>query len=71
MNARDEDGSTPLHLAYKKGDEDIIDALEQAGADTTFRDIYNKKPSDYRNINLEESINPRLIYCMRYIPIRS
>ena len=48
VNARDDDGSTPLHLAYQKGDEDIIDALEQAGADKEAKDNSNNTPGGSR-----------------------
>jgi len=33
INARDSDGSTPLHCATWKGHHDVVDALLKAGAD--------------------------------------
>ena len=63
MNARDDEGKTPLHLATRsllrrRGGEwmeatspAVISALIEAGADMSARDDEGKTPWDYARVN--------------------
>jgi ankyrin repeat protein len=46
VNARDYEGSTPLHVAAKKGDDEALRALIDSGADTTICDKQGHNPAD-------------------------
>ena len=46
-NSVNDEGKTPLHLAMKKGNKDIIELLIKNGADTQFKDKKGKIPIDY------------------------
>jgi len=47
-NAKDDEGRTPLHCAYKYGaPESFINLLTQAKAETEVLDVYGKRPVDY------------------------
>ena len=46
INARDRNGSTPLHLAVSRGEVALVDALLGAGADTNVRDTRGSMPLD-------------------------
>ena len=46
-NELNKDGQTPLHLALKEGNKDIIDLLIKNGADISIKDNEGKKPFDY------------------------
>lgn len=46
-NDLNKDGQTPLHLALKGGNKDIIDLLMKNGADINIKDNDGKKPFDY------------------------
>lgn len=47
INAPDENGYTPLHLAAQRGDADLVKVLLQAGADKSARDAAGKTAADY------------------------
>ena len=46
-NELNKDGQTPLHLALKEGNKEIIDLLIKNGADISIKDNEGKKPFDY------------------------
>lgn len=45
VNLRNRDGKTPLHLAYRLGNQEVIDILKAMGADEAAEDIYHQTPS--------------------------
>ena len=47
LNTINNEGKTPLHLAMKKGNIDIIELLIENGANTKIKDKKGKKPIDY------------------------
>ena len=46
-NGVNNEGKTPLHLAMKKGNKNIIELLIKSGANTEFKDKKGKIPIDY------------------------
>ena len=46
-NIVNNDGQTPLHIALKEGNKEIIDLLLKNGADISLKDKEGKKPFDY------------------------
>jgi ankyrin repeat protein len=48
LDRKNNDGRTPLHLAVRTGDVDIIKRLLTLGADRWVTDRFGKKPVDYR-----------------------
>ena len=46
-NEVNNEGKTPLHLAMKKGNKNIIELLIKNGANTEFKDKKGKIPIDY------------------------
>ncbi len=47
VNARDENGNTPLHLAAKEGNFEIVKLLVTHCADVLIKDRWGKTPLDY------------------------
>lgn len=54
INARDKEGKTCLHVAFKKGNKALIALLKDAGAIDDLRDIYNHIPADYANSSVAD-----------------
>ncbi len=46
MNAKDESGDTPLHLASLYGHEEVAGLLVEAGADPNIKNNIGKSPLD-------------------------
>jgi len=46
IEARDEDGETPLHSAARRGNHAVMQALIKAGADPAARDEDGRTPRD-------------------------
>ena len=51
VNAKDEYGDTPLHLAALMGHKEIFDILINANADVNAKDANNQTPLDIAQIN--------------------
>lgn len=48
VNATNDLGQTPLHLAYRfSAESNVIQVLLEAGANSQVRDTYGKRPADY------------------------
>lgn len=48
------DGNTPLHLAYARRDQEMIEILEKAGADLTLTNKEGKTPKDMEKMPYED-----------------
>ena len=44
VNARDKDGSTPLHMAAYKGHKEVVELLIEQGADVNAKNKYGQAP---------------------------
>ena len=51
VNARNNQGQTPLHRATEVGDSEEIKVLLAAGGDVNARDDEGKTPLDYASLN--------------------
>ena len=58
MNVQDNKGNTPLHIAYKKGREDIVIALMLLGADETIANDKKKTLADMcKRLKIQRKLN--------------
>lgn len=55
-NLQDEKGNTPLHLAYLRGDRDMIEALSEAGAFTRIENKENRSPPELWDVTDDKAL---------------
>jgi len=61
INAKDKDGSTPLHWASVNGHDTIVQRLLEAGADTNVNNKYGSTPLYWASENGHDTIVQRLL----------